>query len=117
MQVAHALEHRGGLGDAANLILTFDRDLQDVRLEASNTGAMEPISVRYDPRHGRFDVTFEITNERADAPARLRYTGTAIETVEAAVLARSVERNAPGSRSRLPISSSRIWCSATNPSP
>ena len=48
---------------------------------------------RYEPRSGRFDVTFEIANERAGAPTRLRFTGTAIETVEAAVLARNVERN------------------------
>src|SRR6478735_1819656 len=34
-QVAHALEHRSGLGDAANLSLTFDRDVHDLRLEAS----------------------------------------------------------------------------------
>ena len=93
VQIAHALEHRSGLGDAANLSLTFDRDMQDVRLDASNTGAMEPVSVRYDPRQGRFDVTFEIANERVGAPTRLRYTGTAIETVEAAVLTRNIERN------------------------
>src|SRR5580704_5506938 len=37
--ITHALEHRGGLGDAANLTLTFDRDLQDVQLDASNSGA------------------------------------------------------------------------------
>ena len=42
-QVARALEHRSGLGDAANLSLTFDRDVQDMRLEASNTGAMQPV--------------------------------------------------------------------------
>ncbi|MEO6780040.1 MAG: flagellar basal body P-ring formation protein FlgA, partial [Bradyrhizobium sp.] len=29
-QVARALEHRNGLGDAANLSLTFDRDVQDL---------------------------------------------------------------------------------------
>src|ERR1700751_4423443 len=40
LQVARAREHRNGLGDAANLTLTFDRDVQDLRLEASNTGAM-----------------------------------------------------------------------------
>ena len=39
LQVAHALEHRNGLGDAANLSLTFDRDVQDIQLDASNTGA------------------------------------------------------------------------------
>src|ERR1700684_40741 len=29
LQVARALEPRSGLGDAANLVLTFDRDVQD----------------------------------------------------------------------------------------
>ena len=92
-QIARALEHRNGLGDAASLSLTFDRDVQDMRLESSNTGAMQPTSARYDGRSGRFDVSFEIGNEAGTAPARLRFTGTAIETVEAAVLTRDVERN------------------------
>src|ERR1700680_4899289 len=92
LQVARALEHRGGLGDAANLSLTFDRDVQDLRLEASNTGAMQAASARYEPRNNRFDVTFEIANDSVATPTRLRFTGTAIETVEAAVLSRNVER-------------------------
>jgi flagellar basal body P-ring formation protein FlgA len=92
LQVARAIEHRGGLGDAANLSLTFDRDVGDVRLEASNTGAMQPVSVKFEPRNGRFDVTFQIANENNVAPAKLRFTGVAIETVEAAVLTRNVER-------------------------
>src|ERR1700731_1527771 len=91
-QVARALEHRNGLGDAANLSLTFDRDVQDMRLEVSNTGAMAPVSSRYDARSGRFDVSFEIGND-SGAPTKLRFTGSAIETVEAAILARDVERN------------------------
>jgi len=92
-QVAHALERRNGLGDAANLSLTFDRDPGDVRLDASNTGGMQASAVRYDPRNGRFDVTFEIANENGTSSTKLRFTGTAIETIEAAVLARNVERN------------------------
>jgi len=91
--IAHALEHRGGLGDAANLTLTFDRDLQDVQLEASNTGAMQPVATRYEPRSGRFDVTFEVADDSGTAATRLRFTGNAIETVEAAILTRNVERN------------------------
>jgi len=89
--VARALEHRSGLGDAANLTLTFDRDLQDLRLDAANTGAMQPVAVRYEPRSTRFDVTFEIASDNG-APTKLRFTGTAIETVEAAVLTRNIER-------------------------
>jgi flagellar basal body P-ring formation protein FlgA len=93
LAVAHTLEHRSGLGAAANLSLTFDRDVGDIRLEAANTGALQPISVRFEPRNGRFDVSFEVANENNAAPAKLRFTGIAIETVEAAVLTRNVERN------------------------
>jgi flagellar basal body P-ring formation protein FlgA len=91
--VAHTLEHRNGLGDAANLSLAFDRDIADVRLEASSTGALQPIAVRYEPRNGRFDVSFEISNDNNRPSTKLRFTGVAIETVEAAVLTRNVERN------------------------
>src|SRR3954466_12248200 len=81
LQVARALERRNGLGDAANLSLTFDRDVQTLQLDASNTGNLLPVAVRYEPRSGRFDVNFEIAND-AMAPTKLRFTGTAIETVE-----------------------------------
>jgi flagellar basal body P-ring formation protein FlgA len=90
--VARALEHRSGLGDAANLTLTFDRDPQDLRLDPANSGAMQPVAVRYEPRSTRFDVTFEIASDTG-APAKLRFTGTAIETIDAAVLTRNVERS------------------------
>ncbi len=35
----------------------------DIQLDAANTGELQTISARYEPRNGRFDVTFEITNE------------------------------------------------------
>ncbi|HEY0233436.1 MAG TPA: flagellar basal body P-ring formation chaperone FlgA [Afipia sp.] len=89
--VAKALERRGGLGDAANLSLTFERDLRDIQLDASNTGEMRPVTTRYDSRNGRFDVLFEIQNDTG-APTRLRFTGIVIETVEAVVLSRDAER-------------------------
>jgi flagella basal body P-ring formation protein FlgA len=93
LQIARALERRNGLGDAANLSLTFDRDPGDVRLDTAFSGALQPTIVRYDNRNGRFDITFEIANDNGNAAAKLRFAGTAIETVEAAVLARNVERN------------------------
>lgn len=90
--VTQALEHRSGLGEAANINLTFDRDLQDLHLDAANTGAIQAASARYEPRNGRFDVTLEILNEAGSEPTKLRFTGTAIETVEAALVTRNVER-------------------------
>ena len=91
--IARALERKNGLGDAANLALTFDRDPGEIRLDAGHSGELRPLTVRYDTRNTRFDVTLEISNDAGTAPAKLRFTGTAIETVEAAVLARGVERN------------------------
>ena len=92
-QIARALEHRNGLGDAANLSLTFDRDLQDMRLDASNTGAMQPIvgPLRCPQRPLRRHLRNR--QQCGVGPTKLRFTGTAIETVETAVLARDVERN------------------------
>jgi flagellar basal body P-ring formation protein FlgA len=91
-QVAHAIEHHGGLGDAASLNLMFDRDVQDLRLEAWNNGAIQPVAVRYEPRTGHFDVSFEISNDVNSTRTRLRFTGVAIEMLDAAVLTRNVDR-------------------------
>jgi flagella basal body P-ring formation protein FlgA len=90
--VASALERRFGLGEAANITVTFDRGISDMRLDASNTGALQPVATRYDARSGRFDLAFEINNDNNPAPTKLRLTGTAIETVEVAVLTRDIER-------------------------
>ncbi len=90
--VASALERRFGLGDAANLSVTFDRGVADMRLDASNTGALQPVATRYDARSGRFDIAFEIGNDSNPTPTKLRFTGTAIETVEVAVLTRDIDR-------------------------
>lgn len=89
--VTAALERRFGLGEAANITVTFDRSAE-MRLDASNTGALEPVATRYDARSGRFDIAFEIANDNHVAPTKLRFTGTAIETVEVAVLTRDIDR-------------------------
>ena len=90
--VATALERRFGLGDAANITVTFDRGIADMRLDASNTGVLQPVATRYDARSGRFDIAFEINNDNNPAPTKLRFTGNAIETVEVAVLTRDIDR-------------------------
>jgi flagellar basal body P-ring formation protein FlgA len=90
--VASALERRFGLGDAANITVTFDRGISDMRLDASNSGALQPVATRYDARSGRFDIAFEIGNDNNPTLTKLRFTGTAIETVEVAVLTRDIDR-------------------------
>ncbi|ABD87067.1 flagellar basal body P-ring formation chaperone FlgA [Rhodopseudomonas palustris] len=92
-QVARALAQNNGRAEPGSFQIKFDRDPQTLQLDPSNSGAMEPVAVRHDARSGRFDVTFEIAGDGSAAPTKLRFTGTAIETVDAAVLARGVERN------------------------
>lgn len=90
--VLDTLERRNGLGDAADIQLTFDRDVRSMQLDATSTGEPQAIAVRYDPRTTRFDVTFEIGNKTGALPAKLRFTGTAIETVQTALVTRNVDR-------------------------
>ena len=93
LAVARAMERRNGFGDAGNISVTFDRDLRDLQIDSSNNGELRTTNVHFDPRSSRFDVTFEISNQTGAPPAKLRFTGSAIETVETAVVNRSVERN------------------------
>lgn len=86
-----AIENRNGLGAAANLTMNFDRDIRLIYLDPSSRGGLLAVASRYEPRNSRFDVTFEIAGDQA-VPTRLRFTGTAVETVEAAVVTRNVER-------------------------
>jgi flagella basal body P-ring formation protein FlgA len=87
------LQRRHGLGDAGNLTVTFDRDLETQTLPATYEGGLQLLAERYDPRSGRFDVSYQIEGVAGTAPVRLRLTGTAIETVPVTVLTRPMQRN------------------------
>lgn len=56
------------------------------------SGTIQPVAAQFTPRNGRFDVTFEIGSDNNSPSVKLRFTGVATEMVEAAVLARNVER-------------------------
>ena len=81
-----AIENRNGLGSAANLTMTFDNNVRLIYLDPASRGELVAVASRYEQRNSRFDVTFEIANDRAP-PTRLRFTGPAVETIEAAVVA------------------------------
>jgi flagella basal body P-ring formation protein FlgA len=68
--------------------VVFDQIVQPVELSVAS--AAEPVLTRvsYEKAGGRFDVTFELANPRT----QWRYTGTAIETVETAVVTRPLAR-------------------------
>ncbi len=91
-QVIVTLQRRHGLGDAEDLALTFDREIEARTLPANYSAAPALIADRFDRRNGRFDFSFEIAGGADSAPVRLRVTGTAVETAPVTVLTRPVER-------------------------
>ncbi|MBV8839255.1 MAG: flagellar basal body P-ring formation protein FlgA [Alphaproteobacteria bacterium] len=88
-RLATALSERYDLGKPENLRLVFDREVRNIELSLTST--TEPIATRmnYDRASRRFDVTLEIPGA---SRAQWRYTGVAIETVEAAVVMRGFTR-------------------------
>lgn len=90
-RIARALAGRNGFGEAADIVITFDRDLPTLQFDSA-TGAMEIATLRYSPGSRRFDVLFTLAGDPRNAPVRLRFTGTAVDTAEVAMLARNVER-------------------------
>ena len=87
-RIVTALTSRHSIGRIENLKISFDQVVRPIEL--SITSAAEPTLARlsYEKTGGRFDVTFELPGLRA----QWRYTGTAIETVEAAVVTRPLVR-------------------------
>ena len=87
-RIVAALVARHNIGKADSLKITFDREVRPIELTMANG---EPTLVRmsYDTFSRRFDVTFELPG---NARAQWRYTGSAVETIEAAVATRPLGR-------------------------
>src|SRR5256885_2569435 len=86
-RIVQALTARHRLGKTEDLRLNFDREPRAIQLEANATADLSLARFSYEPSSRRFDVTFELGSGRA-----WRYTGTAAETVEAAVPSRALAR-------------------------
>lgn len=91
-RVARAIAVRYGNQDPKSLMVTFDRDTQPIELDPSIRSDLEITRLMYDSRSGRFDISFQIPNTLTGRPIALRYSGAAVETVEATVLERPLAR-------------------------
>ena len=91
-RIAQALSGQYGFGNAHDILINFDGDVRTLQVEPNVTGELQVLALSYDPRTTRFDVTFDLpaSIELHRQPAR--YTGTAIETVDAIAVDRPIER-------------------------
>jgi flagellar basal body P-ring formation protein FlgA len=90
-RIAKALEGRYGLGEAHNILVQFDREVRTLNVEPTVTGELEILTLDYNPRTTRFDVTFDLPSSAALHQQANRFTGTAYETIDAVTAERPIE--------------------------
>lgn len=91
-RIARAFAGRQNLSEAKNLAVTLDRETRPIFLDPSASTELHLVRSSYDPRSGRFDVTFELPGNPGRIGPLLRYTGTLVDAVEVVVLTRQVNR-------------------------
>jgi flagella basal body P-ring formation protein FlgA len=91
-RIAREIAGQSGFGDAGSMLVTLDRTLRTMHIEASVTGEFSVSRMTVEPRTGRFDITLEIPGSAAARRLPLRFTGAVMETVEAATLTRALQR-------------------------
>src|SRR5207253_1559216 len=72
--------------------LSFDRDMRALQVEPTATADLQIVRLYYDPRSGHFEATLDLPGSSIARRAPLRFSGTAVETVEAAMLTRPLVR-------------------------
>lgn len=91
-RIAQALAGQYGLGDARNIAVSFDHAVRTLHVEVGATGELEVAALAYDARTARFDVTFDLPSSALLHLWPPRYTGTAVATVDAVVIAHAIAR-------------------------
>jgi flagellar basal body P-ring formation protein FlgA len=91
-RIAQALEGQYGFGEAHNILVEFDREVHTLNAEASASGELQVLALVYSQRTTRFDVTLDLPSSAALRRQSTRFTGTAIETIDALTVDHQIER-------------------------
>jgi flagella basal body P-ring formation protein FlgA len=91
-RISKALEGQYGLGEARNITVEFDRDVRTLNVETTVTGELQVASLSYNPRNSHFDISFDLPSSAALRRQATRFTGVAVETVDAVTVDHPVER-------------------------
>jgi flagella basal body P-ring formation protein FlgA len=89
--ITQALSQRYALGDTHNISLSFDLPVHTLQVEPSATGDLQVRALAYDLRSGRFDITLDLPSSQVLEQQPVRFTGRAIQTVEAVAVNHPIE--------------------------
>jgi flagella basal body P-ring formation protein FlgA len=84
-QILRALGGKYGLPDTSNLTVVLDSDMQSLEVEPAATKELAVTRLSYEPRNGRFDITFNPPGSATARRSALHFTGTLTETFDAVV--------------------------------
>lgn len=90
-RIARLFADTNGLGDAANLAVTFDREVTGFYADFAPGADLKAMRALFDPRSSRFDVVIEVPIG-VSRRTLMRYTGTLVETADAIVPAHAMTR-------------------------
>ncbi|HEY1153997.1 MAG TPA: flagellar basal body P-ring formation chaperone FlgA [Pseudolabrys sp.] len=85
--IARLLGQAYTLGEIDDIAVTFEREPRSFNIEPSASAEPRVLQLGYDARTGRFDAQLEYPGQRP-----MRWTGTALPTIPAVIMARSVGR-------------------------
>jgi flagellar basal body P-ring formation protein FlgA len=90
--IARALSTKYQLGAAHDISLNFDLPVRPLAVESRATGDLQVLSLNYDTRSGRFDVTLGLPSSLVLRRRPAHFTGVAIQTVDAVTVDHPIER-------------------------
>ncbi|MBI4274347.1 MAG: flagellar basal body P-ring formation protein FlgA [Rhizobiales bacterium] len=91
-RIVRALAGKHGFGEARDITVTLDGEARSLHVEAVATSDPEIARLSFDRRTRRFDVVFEIPGSAVAKKYPLRFTGSAADTAETAVIVRPLAR-------------------------
>ena len=90
-RIARALEGQYGFGEAHNISVEFDRAVRTLNVDPGATRELRVVALAYSPQTTRFDVTLDLPTGAAPREQGLRFTGTAVATIDAVTVEHPME--------------------------
>jgi flagella basal body P-ring formation protein FlgA len=91
-RISRALSTQYQLGDAHDISLNFDLPVHPLEVESRAAGDLQVLALNYDTRTGRFDVTLGLPSSLLLQRHPARFTGAAMQTVDAVSVDHPIER-------------------------